>query len=144
MTEGLNFDTRAEACLSRVRDLNPNVKVDFAPGSIEDKVWTLCFCWEIKVWLLGSWIFQQIHFGNHLWDFWPEGVRACYGLIERFENKAYYWRYYGNVWFWFQWLSWARIYRVRHKNYSSFRYIFITKINNLIQGSWGKGREEKC
>jgi len=37
MTEGLNFDTRAEACLSRVRDLNPNVKVDFAPGSIEDK-----------------------------------------------------------------------------------------------------------
>lgn len=38
MTEGLDFHTRAEACLSRVRDLNPNVTVDFAPGSIEEKV----------------------------------------------------------------------------------------------------------
>lgn len=37
MTEGIKFETRAEASLQRVKELNPNVLVKLTPGWTEDK-----------------------------------------------------------------------------------------------------------
>merc|ERR1712003_430082 len=37
MTDGIEFESRAEAFLARVKELNPNVKVTLTPGWTENK-----------------------------------------------------------------------------------------------------------